>query len=198
MDGKLVVLTNDLLLTEAVFNLAINKTNEAINQTTEIINKTKPYISESDLLSAYELQSKAYYKQNNYKKAFEVNEQFSKLKDDLPVAGAYKQFDLLRRKSEKSATDKIALKQKAENDLLFQEQRNSTIIRYSIIGAFTLLAALMLLLYRQVRIKQKNNAKLEQRNALINEQNLELRKMNAVLDEARVQAESASVAKSNF
>jgi signal transduction histidine kinase len=47
-------------------------------------------------------------------------------------------------------------------------------------------------------VKQSSNAKLEQRNILINTQNSELRKMNTTLEEARKQAEAGSIAKSNF
>lgn len=197
-DNNLISLKSELLHTESLLNLGVNRSNEVIEQTSLIIDDKIPYASKFDRLNAFDLQSKAYYKQNNYKKAFEVNEAFTKLKDELAVACAFKQFETLRSKSDQAATDKITIQQKAKNELAFQEQRNSNIIRYSIIGAFILLSVLLLLLYRQVRIKQNNNAKLEQRNALINEQNMELRKMNAVLDEARVQAESASVAKSNF
>ena len=56
----------------------------------------------------------------------------------------------------------------------------------------------MLLIYRQTKIKQKINEKLAMQNKVINTQNRQLHKINMSLEEAKIQAESASVAKSNF
>jgi signal transduction histidine kinase/ActR/RegA family two-component response regulator len=195
---KIVDLNDVLALTEAQVSISTSKFDAAVSQTQAIVSGKGTYRSKGDLLSAYELLSKAYYAQNNYKQAFEVNEEFTKLKDNLGVAGAFKQFELLQSKSDQSSSEKTTLVQKSKNELEYQEQQTAKILRYAVAGVFLLLSVLLILLFRQVRIKQANNAKLEQRNELINEQNLELRKMNGVLDDARVQAESASVAKSNF
>ena len=57
---------------------------------------------------------------------------------------------------------------------------------------------MVILLYRQTKAKQKTNDKLADQNKVINAQNRQLHKINKHLEDARVQAETASVAKSEF
>ena len=81
-------------------------------------------------------------------------------------------------------------------------QGKTTNLRDIIIGVmiFTLILALivLILLYRQNRIKGKNNDKLTEQNKVINAQNRQLHKVNTRLEEARIAAEAASIAKSDF
>ena len=53
-------------------------------------------------------------------------------------------------------------------------------------------------MWTQLQIKRVTNKKLLERNSIIHDQNDELRKMNAILDDAKRQAESGLRAKSNF
>ena len=182
----------------AQLNLALNNAKDVISQTANVIKGNNQYASQYDIANAYELQTKAYYNLNDYKMAFEVNESFTKLKQKQGISGAFKEFEQLKSKSDQVVNETRDIKEKAENELLFQEQKTSEIIKYSIIFALILLSIILVVLYRQVRIKQSSNAKLEQRNSLINKQNQELRKMNSVLEDARQQAEAGSIAKSNF
>ena len=187
-----------LLKRKAQLNLSLNNARDVIAQTSTVIKGNNLYASQYDIANAYELQTKAYYNLNDYKMAFEVNEKFTDLKQKQGISGAFKEFEQLKSKSEQVVNETRDIKEKAENELLFQEQKTSEIVKYSIIFALILLSIILIVLYRQVRIKQSSNAKLEQRNSLINKQNQELRKMNSVLEDARQQAEAGSIAKSNF
>jgi signal transduction histidine kinase/tetratricopeptide (TPR) repeat protein/ActR/RegA family two-component response regulator len=178
--------------------LSQNLAEHVINQTEDVIQGVKPYLSHHNISNAYDLLVKAYYNLNDYKKAFEVNEDFNALKSDKGMSGAFKQFEQLKSKSEQIVNETNSIKEQAKNEMMYQEQKTSDIIKYSIIAALVLLSIILIVLYRQVRIKQTSNAKLEQRNKLINKQNQELRKVNTVLDDARQQAEAGSIAKSNF
>ncbi|MEM6628965.1 MAG: tetratricopeptide repeat protein [Bacteroidota bacterium] len=80
-------------------------------------------------------------------------------------------------------------------------QRNfilDNVIRFGIILAFLLMLVMVILLFRQTKSKQKSNDKLADQNKVINAQNRQLHKINKHLEDARVQAETASVAKSEF
>ena len=107
-------------------------------------------------------------------------------------------YEFLKSTLVRAQNEKENIAEQAENEINFQEQRTEQILKYAALGAMIILSVLLILLYRQIRIKQSANAELEERSGLINKQNQELRKMNSVLEESRQQAEAGSVAKSNF
>jgi signal transduction histidine kinase/ActR/RegA family two-component response regulator len=197
-DNQLNTLKNEYKQNAAVLALSDNRASEVITLTDAIIKGDNKYKSQYDMSNAYELQTKAYHSLNNYKKAFEVSDQYAKLRADNGVSGAFKQFEQLRDKSEQVTTQTKYITDEANEEIGIQEQRAADILRYSLITGLILLSVLLTVLYRQVRVKQSSNAKLEQRNTLINKQNTELRKMNTTLEDARKQAEAGSIAKSNF
>ncbi|MDB4107196.1 ATP-binding protein [Bacteroidia bacterium] len=191
-------LNNEYKVQQAAISLMSNDATTALALTKSIITGDKKYVSQYDLANAYELQTKAYYNLNYYKKAFELNEEYAYIKSKNGVDGAFKQFEQLKSKSEQVVTETEKIKTLAENEMEYQEKKTSDIIKYFLIFAFILASIILFVLYRQVRTKQISTAKLEQRNSLINKQNQELHKMNTVLDDARQQAEAGSIARSNF
>ncbi|PCJ64503.1 MAG: hypothetical protein COA58_12215 [Bacteroidetes bacterium] len=194
--ASLNVIRNEYKCQEAKLKLAINEPNSVIRIANGVIEGEKKFVSQYDIAEAYELLIKAYYNLNNYKKAFEVNEDYAAVKAEN--GASFKQFEQLKSKSEQLIIDRKQLENSTEIDRAIQNRKTEEIIRYSIISALILLSIILIVLYKQVRTKQSSNAKLEQRNSLINKQNQELRKMNTVLEDARQQAEAGSVAKSNF
>lgn len=182
----------------ASYLLASGNLNKAISLSEGIVNDKKSYVSQYDMANAYEIQTAAYTKQSNYKMALAASDAYAKLKEGNGVSGAYKQFEQLKIKSEQVVNQTNDIKNKAEEELNFQEERNSKIVRYAMLAGLILTTSLLILLYRQYVVKKGSNKKLEQRNLLINKQNQELRKMNTVLEDARQQAEAGSIAKSNF
>ena len=194
--APLTILRNEYKCQEAKVKLAQNNPNAVIAISNGIINGDKKYVSRYHISEAYELLTQAYYNLNDYKKAFEINEAYASVK--AKNGGAFEQFEQLKSKSEQVIIDRRETDNAAAIDRAIQEGKTADIIRYSVISALILLSIILIVLYRQVRTKQSSNAKLEQRNILINKQNQELRKMNTVLEDARQQAEAGSVAKSNF
>lgn len=183
---------------KASYMLASGNLNKAISLSESLVKDKKKYVSQYDMAIAYEIQTAAYTKQSNYKKALEASNAYAKLKEGNGVSGAFKQFEQLKQKSEQVVNQTNDIKNKAQEELNFQEERNSKIVHYAMLAGLILTTSLLILLYRQYVVKKGSNRKLEQRNLLINKQNTELRKMNTVLDEARQQAEAGSIAKSNF
>lgn len=72
------------------------------------------------------------------------------------------------------------------------------ILIYTGLIFLAMIIALVVVLYRQTTAKQKVNDQLAFQNKVINTQNRQLHKINQRLEEAKRQAEAASVAKSNF
>jgi signal transduction histidine kinase/tetratricopeptide (TPR) repeat protein/ActR/RegA family two-component response regulator len=196
--SQLTALRNEYRTKEAALKLASNDAAGAITITKSIIDGRGKYVSQYDISTAYEMLASAYYSQNDYKNAFEVNAAYDKIKTTNGVSGAFTQFKQLKAKSDQVMNETQSIQDKANNEIDFQEQKTADIVKYSLVTGLALLCIILFVLFRQVRNKQTSNAKLEQRNALINKQNIELRKMNTVLEDARQQAEAGSVAKSNF
>lgn len=93
-------------------------------------------------------------------------------------------------------------RQERENDLKYLKQkednRRNLILLYSGAGVLFLIVILAIVLFRQTKVKQKNNDQLSSQNKVINLQNRQLHKINLNLEDAKKQAEAASIAKSNF
>ena len=104
-----------------------------------------------------------------------------------------------RNKQEKQELEEQLKQNEKENEELAQQNFIlDNVIRFGIILAFLLMLIMVILLFRQSKSKQKNNDKLADQNKVINAQNRQLHKINKHLEDARVQAETASVAKSEF
>lgn len=142
--------------------------------------------------------SAALEKSGDLATALQVKEKQLDLNEYIAREGAFRNFEQLRAAYELKRQDTKSIEQQAKDELSYQEQQIEQVLKYSALIALLVLSVLLILLYRQVRVKKRTNATLEQRNTLINQQNQELRKMNTVLEDARQQAEAGSVAKSNF
>lgn len=160
--------------------------------------KNKSYLSLLLLDQVYEVYTDVLSNSSQFNTAYTVKQEQLELNEQIAREGAFRNYEQLRSAYElkKQATKNIT--EQAQDEITYKEQQIARILKYSSIIALLVLSVLLILLYRQVRVKKRTNATLEQRNSLINDQNQELRKMNSVLEEARQQAEAGSVAKSNF
>ena len=193
LDAEVLVFQSEMALSSNDYQQAIDLTNQVVRT-----NQSGPYISKTSLANTYKIQMTAYEKLGNLSKAYEISHKLAELNERLSKPGAFRQFEQLKTAFEFSKQQKRNIEQQAEDKINFNEQQTENLLKYSSFIALIILSVLLILLYRQIRIKQRTNAQLEQRNTLINQQNQELRKMNTVLEDARQQAEAGSVAKSNF
>ena len=191
-------LRNDLSLALIHWDLSNGRSESVIGRAKEVLDGNRPYWSLHQIMKLYAHQINAHYKLNQFKEAFDLREQLAELESNSEVTSAVEQYQLAKSRAEKEQRQEAMLKNEVESKLNYQEQKISDLIKYSVLSALILLTVLLVLLFRQVRIKQLSNKELENRNKLINRQNHELRQMNAVLDEARKEAEEGSIAKSNF
>ncbi len=103
-----------------------------------------------------------------------------------------------RAKREEELEQKVEETEKEAEAAQKQAYLFEKVIQFGIILAFFIMLGGVILLFRQTKSKQKSNDKLADQNKVINAQNRQLHKINKHLEDARVQAETASVAKSEF
>lgn len=108
---------------------------------------------------------------------------------------AYNSVRVTNEANKKAAYEEIS---SAKSELEQAKFRNNKIITYSAAALLLLSLVIIGLLMWQLRSKKDANDQLLKGNLTINNQNNELRKMNAILDDAKREAEAGLVAKSNF
>lgn len=148
--------------------------------------------------SAYELLSQIYHERGDIRAAYHFFTLFVGLKDTLLQKNAEKSISELQMKYEENDRKKEEKILELENKQLQIENERQSILLYSSIVAIVLFAVVVVLLYRQTKEKQQVNDQLANQNKVINSQNRQLHKINLTLEEAKKQAEAASVAKSDF
>ena len=148
--------------------------------------------------SAYELLSQIYHEGGDIRAAYHFFTLFVGLKDTLLQKNNEKSISELQMKYEENARKKEEKILELENKQLQIENERQSILLYSFIVAIALFAVVVVLLYRQTKEKQRVNDQLANQNKVINSQNRQLHKINLTLEEAKKQAEAASVAKSDF
>jgi len=143
----------------------------------------------------YELMSDIYNASQDFSNAFDYFKLYTELNDSL--SNAQKEFALEKTKEVYDERQKRLIADGASEKASLQTQ-NLTILLYASFIVLALIVLLAVVLYRQTRSKQKTNDQLANRNKVIHMQNQQLHKINKSLEEAKHQAEAASVAKSNF
>lgn len=124
----------------------------------------------------------------------ELNTARADLKYSKPI-DAYQEIKQAAQTSQKEVYKEMM---DTKNELEGVRFRNNRIITYSASALLLLSLVIIGLLMYQLRSKKDANDQLLKRNVTINNQNNELRKMNAILDDAKREAEAGLVAKSNF
>ena len=124
-----------------------------------------------EISDAAETLFQIYRDQNNGMKALEYYRLYDEMKDSLnntetQKAGVKKQLEF--EFTQKEAFTKA--EQEKKDVLAAEEKRRQTIIRNAFIVGFLLVFALVLLVFRSYRQKQKANSLLEEKNMLIAEQ----------------------------
>ncbi|MDX2284286.1 MAG: tetratricopeptide repeat protein [Bacteroidia bacterium] len=148
--------------------------------------------------SSYRLLSDLYTESQDLNKALHYYQLYTGLNDTLFRIQKVKEIgDIEDRYYEIYRNKQEELNQK-QLELLEFKLRQRNILIYAGSGLLVLIISLVVVLYRQTKVKQRVNDQLAFQNKVINTQNRQLHKVNQRLEEARRQAEAASVAKSNF
>jgi signal transduction histidine kinase/CheY-like chemotaxis protein len=189
---------NSIDLAQAKHLLASGAVSESITMSEHLVSTAKQQGLDPLLLSAYKLLSDAYYAKSDYQLAFEYKSKYIELSEQMGSGKAAGQFKELSSLNDQNEKDRREIERQTDDEIDEIAAKTNDIVTYSVSALILLLMFFLVLLYRQVRIKQHANEKLEQRNEVINKQNLELRKMNAVLEDAKQQAEAGLQAKTNF
>jgi len=133
-----------------------------------------------------------------YAEALEKSEQTKTYATALYIGSLSKFYHQLIESKEAAAK---ASKEKISNvqeELLGSESKIAKASKYGSAIIILLLLAVIGLMFNQLRTKKAAHDSLKERNEIIISQNQQLRKMNAILDDAKRQAEAGLVAKNNF
>ena len=148
--------------------------------------------------SIYKLLSDIYTGYGDLPNALMYYQLFTGLNDSLFRTEKSKEIEDIRSRHRNVVQEKQYEINKQQLDLVKAENERNTVLMYA--GGLILIMVIILVgvLFRQTKIKQKVNDQLAFQNKVINTQNRQLHKINQHLEEAKRQAEAASVAKSNF
>lgn len=128
----------------------------------------------------------------------QVSRDITDLRNDMGVGTVYRTFLQIKKARDTKIREVQNELNKKDNELLEKDDRFTTYLKYGSAIAILLLLTVIGLMWAQLQIKRASNKKLVERNHIIRDQNDELRKMNAILDDAKKQAEAGLRAKSDF
>jgi signal transduction histidine kinase/ActR/RegA family two-component response regulator len=150
------------------------------------------------LLQCLNLEFQAYNAKGNLQSAVSIERKLGTYRSEMGYGSIYQTYlNAKQARDNKIREVQNKLNQK-DDELLEKDDRFTTYLKYGSAIAVLLLFTVIGLMWTQLQIKRVSNKKLVERNAIINDQNDELRQMNAILDDAKRQAESGLRAKSNF
>ena len=171
---------------------------EALESLQTLIGLFKKYPKDTLQRNTFRLMSDIYKEKQDPENAFLYFRMFAEFNDSLYAKEREQEISKLQMEyySEKHRMN-IETQRKDLKLLEFESRRKQNLLYLG--GAlFGVVLILMLVLFRQAKARQKANEKLAHQNRVINSQNRQLHKVNLTLEEARKQAEAASIAKSNF
>ncbi len=172
--------------------------NEALNYLDVIKRETSASGDIVNKLKCLQLQKQVYKAKGDLQNAFNIEKEITSLRAEMDIGIIYKTY-LSIKKAKDNNIREVQNELNAKDDaLLRKDDRFTTFLKYGSAIAVLLLLTVIGLMWTQLQIKRDINKKLVERNSIIHEQNDELRKMNAILDDAKRQAESCLRAKSNF
>lgn len=150
------------------------------------------------LLSCLQTEFDLYKTKGDFQNTLATEKEVIKLGEELGLNKLYRTYIQIKRARDEQIREVKEELNAKDNELLKQDDRFTTYLKYGSAIAILLLLTVIGLMWAQLQIKRAANEKLMERNSIINDQNDELRKMNAILDDAKRQAEAGLIAKSNF
>lgn len=146
----------------------------------------------------YQLLTKIYYEIEDYKNALYYTQELNDIMKTLSTGQNETLVADMQKRLEEVTREKKAQEEKVTQVNAQTQQKITQIILIGVIAALILSLVIVAWIYRQSKIQQKQNEKLERQNRVINSQNRKLHQVNMHLEDARIQAEAASIAKSDF
>lgn len=154
--------------------LQINELEAALKQAQESLEKAQEASSQIDIKLAYRTLSDIYQSKKDYDKALNYYQQYNQIKDSLLSGENAEKIAQLQTRYEQD-------KKQVEIELL-RSKRERDYLLLLILGVFLLaLAGIIILLYRQQKLKSIKNKEITQRNVELNETREELRQTNEEL-----------------
>ncbi|MEM6764395.1 MAG: tetratricopeptide repeat protein [Bacteroidota bacterium] len=179
-------------------NYYLNEKEESLEYLNASLNLKHSRQSDPSRKSSYELLSKIYEELGDYQLSLLYYQRFNGLDDSLALKEKDRVYaeHLNKYENDKRRKELELSREREENTRLEKNQTQLILIFVAVALVFSLI--MTGLIYRQNNIQRRQNEKLEKQNKVINSQIRQLHKINTHLEDAKVQAESASIAKSEF
>ncbi|MBI1306285.1 MAG: response regulator [Bacteroidetes bacterium] len=178
--------------------IAEQRFQESLNLLAATAIQSRKFNDQYLLYQNLKLQTTCYRELAQYQKVISTSEEVDLLEKKIGIASVGSSYgQLLQSKDKilKNVTQRIKENEEMINE---GEDRVNTLIKYGSAILLLLLVVVIGLLLGQLQVKRLANQQLLERNNVIRDQNDELRKMNAILDDAKRQAKAGLMAKSNF
>lgn len=172
--------------------------NESLSLLTSIKSQSTNAGDKFRLLDALILQNQAYKTKGDLQNALAIEKQITLIRSNMAYGSVYKTYLNIKKARDNKIREVQNELNEKDDALLEKDDRFTTYLKYGSAIAVLLLLTVIGLMWTQLQIKRVTNKKLLERNSIINDQNDELRQMNAILDVAKRQSESGLRAKSNF
>ncbi|MEL6193512.1 MAG: tetratricopeptide repeat protein, partial [Bacteroidota bacterium] len=179
-------------------NYYLNEKEESLEYLNSSLNLKQSRQSDPFRKSSYELLSKIYEELGDYQLSLSYYQRFNGLDDSLTNKEKDRVYaEHLNKYENDKRRKELELSREREENIKLEQQTTRLIL---IFVAVALVFSLIMtgFIYRQNNIQRRQNEKLEKQNKVINSQIRQLHKINTSLEDAKVQAESASIAKSEF
>ncbi len=187
-----------LALQDSEAHLKQGDLNKALSKLNVIKKETKASRNKFHYLNCLQIQKQVFKARGDLQNAFNVEKEITSLRTEMDLGIVYKTYQIIKNAKDNNRREVINELNAKDDALLKKEHRFTTFLKYGSAIAVLLLLTVIGLMWTQLQVKRVTNKKLVERNSIIHEQNDELRKMNAILDDAKRQAESGLRAKSNF
>ena len=163
-----------------------------------LIRKTTGLENDTFEVAAYRMLSETYVKMGDNEKMRQYFEKYMNLSEK--VYGVRNRQELFQMEAKFERERNLRIERDLNIQNIEQDRINdrNRMILYAGAGFLFLILILVFVLFNQTKVKQKVNDQLASQNKVINLQNRQLHKINLSLEDARKQAEAASIAKSNF
>lgn len=188
----------NIQLAEGLLSMAQGSLSESADKFESVIQQANQFGYGGIAIEALRQQIIAHKKLGDLSKLIAFENQLKQKQTELHYNNPLKTYESVKLAAQKGKKEVILEMMDTKNELEGARFKNNKIITYG--AAALLLSSLIIigLLMWQLRSKKEANDQLLKRNLTINNQNNELRKMNAILDDAKREAEAGLVAKTNF
>lgn len=176
----------------------LGNTQKSMDILDQILPVCRSFGDELTYIKCLQLKRENYRVLGRYEMVLDLDDQIGEAMANRTMTNAYgyyQQYKNIQLSAEKESKAKVDA---VTRELEGNERKYTRLVRYGLGVVILMLLVVIGLLIRQLQMRKGANLELVKRNEVINIQNHQLRRMNAVLEDAKREAEAGLMAKSNF